>query len=284
MKPFLKYLHSLREERRAVAALALVLGISLYAGLEADRLYAQPKADQKTEATQGEEGKVPGAASKQVAAKTGTPEERPRSGVIDLFMAGGSWMWPLLLCSVISLAVIVERLFFFYGYGRLTNNSFQQSLSDSLAADGLSGARSFLAEKKENLAIANILDEGLGISIEPETFSRGVERAAASTISRSERFLPVLAAISTIAPLIGFLGTVAGMILAFDAIANADSVNAKVVAGGIKVALLTTAAGLIVAIPAMTFLQFFSGKVNGFATEVEEAANSIYKTLLRGSR
>ena len=86
---------------------------------------------------------------------------------------------------------------------------------------------------------------------------------------------------STIAPLIGFLGTVSGMINAFDAIANADQVNAKVVAGGIKEALITTAAGLIVAIPTMSFYQFLTGKVNGFATEVEEGANKIYKELLR---
>ena len=84
---------------------------------------------------------------------------------------------------------------------------------------------------------------------------------------------------STIAPLIGFLGTVSGMINAFDAIANADQVNAKVVAGGIKEALITTAAGLIVAIPTMSFYQFLTGKVNGFATEVEEGANKIYKEL-----
>ncbi|MCX7997827.1 MAG: MotA/TolQ/ExbB proton channel family protein, partial [Leptospiraceae bacterium] len=96
-----------------------------------------------------------------------------------------------------------------------------------------------------------------------------------------ERGLTILASVSTIAPLIGFLGTVSGMINAFDAIANADQVNAKVVAGGIKEALITTAAGLIVALPAMAFYQVLQSKINGFAAEVEEAANRIYKEYLR---
>ena len=139
-----------------------------------------------------------------------------------------------------------------------------------------------MLEKNKDQRITEIIQNGMDVcSGDPELFVKGIEREAAEVITLLERGLPILASVSTIAPLIGFLGTVSGMINAFDAIANADQVNAKVVAGGIKEALITTAAGLIVAIPAMSFYQILTGKVNGFATEVEEAANRIYKEYLR---
>lgn len=116
---------------------------------------------------------------------------------------------------------------------------------------------------------------------DPEIFAAGIEREAGEVMTLLEKGLTVLSAVSTIAPLVGFLGTVSGMINAFDAIANADQVNAKVVAGGIKEALITTAAGLIVAIPAMTFYQYLQGRVAFFTSEVEEAANKIYKEYLK---
>ena len=191
-------------------------------------------------------------------------------------------MWVLFIAGVIGLAVFFERIYFFTTR-KLSNRTFEQDLVDALNTKGMDGAKDILAAN-EKLTISKILNEGLAVSEgDPEHFSKGVEREAGGYLALAERGLPILAAVSTIAPLIGFLGTVAGMVEAFDAIANADSVNAKVVAGGIKVALLTTAGGLIVAIPAMTFFQFFQSKVNAFATEVEQAANHLYKELLKKS-
>ncbi len=200
--------------------------------------------------------------------------------LVKHFNAGGWAMWPLLLSSIVGLMVIMERLYY-YQVTKVTTKTFQQDLSDATLSNGLNGAEEILEQNKDQ-AIATILREGLEISgKDPDLFSRGVERAAGGLMVASERGLAVLAAVSTIAPLIGFLGTVSGMIGAFDAIATADSVNAKVVAGGIKEALITTATGLIVGIPAMAFFQYFSGRVNGWASDIEQAANSLYKELLR---
>ncbi|TGN11072.1 MotA/TolQ/ExbB proton channel family protein [Leptospira ilyithenensis] len=201
-------------------------------------------------------------------------------GLISLFVTGGWSMWPLLLSSIVGFGVIFERLYFFFT-SKLVRKGFNQDLQDAIDASGLKGAQDFL-EQNKGQKITGVLANGMEVSQEdPEIFASGVEREASEVITLLEKGLTVLSAVSTIAPLVGFLGTVSGMINAFDAIANADQVNAKVVAGGIKEALITTAAGLIVAIPAMTFYQYLQGKVGFFTSEVEEAANKIYKEYLK---
>lgn len=217
----------------------------------------------------------------QNTAKEEVPSAPKKSpGLVDLFVTGGWSMWPLLLASIIGLGVAFERFYFFLS-NKLVKNTFNQELNDAIEEKGLDGATQYLNTNKDQ-RISDILQNGMDVSSgDPEIFVKGIEREAGEVITLLERGLPILASVSTIAPLIGFLGTVSGMINAFDAIANADQVNAKVVAGGIKEALITTAAGLIVAIPAMSFYQILTGKVNGFATEVEEAANRIYKEYLK---
>jgi len=218
--------------------------------------------------------------TKEANKEDAVPAPKKSPGLVDLFVVGGWSMWPLLLASIIGLGVAFERMYFFFS-NKLVNKGFNQELTDSIEESGLDGATSYLGKNKDQ-RITEIIQNGMDVSSgDPELFVKGIEREAAEVITLLERGLPILASVSTIAPLIGFLGTVSGMINAFDAIANADQVNAKVVAGGIKEALITTAAGLIVAIPAMSFYQILTGKVNGFATEVEEAANRIYKEYLR---
>ena len=214
------------------------------------------------------------------AAEPQAEVKTPSPGLVDLFVAGGWSMWPLLLSSIIALGIAFERLYFFFTTS-LYSKGYNQSMSDHIEAKGLDGAREYLDKSKDERA-SSVIANGLEVSSgDPDIFSKGVEREATEVITELEKGLTILSAVSTIAPLIGFLGTVSGMINAFDAIANADQVNAKVVAGGIKEALITTAAGLIVAIPAMALYQFLTSKVNMFAAEVEEAANKIYKELLR---
>jgi biopolymer transport protein ExbB len=224
-----------------------------------------PNIEQKAETSKTEEN---------------VPKPAKNPGLVDLFIVGGWSMWPLLAASIIGLGVALERFYFFFST-KLISKGFNQDLDDIVEEKGLVGAKEFLESKKEE-RISMILTNGMEVSsADPELFVKGIEREAGEVMTILEKGLPILAAVSTIAPLVGFLGTVSGMINAFDAIANADQVNAKVVAGGIKEALITTAAGLIVAIPAMAFYQILTGKVNGFAADVEEAANRIYKEYLK---
>ncbi len=243
-------------------------------------IFAQSTTEQPTTPTQVESKDSPKTNDPSLGTEEKAKAPTKSPGLVDLFIAGGWSMWPLALSSIIGFGIALERLYFFFTT-KLVSKGYNQILSDKIEEKGLEGALSHLKENGEQ-RISQILSDGVDVSSgDQDLFAKGVEREAVEVITLLERGLTILASVSTIAPLIGFLGTVSGMINAFDAIANADQVNAKVVAGGIKEALITTAAGLIVAIPAMSFYQFLSGKVNGFAAEVEEGANKIYKELLR---
>ncbi|TGL86470.1 MotA/TolQ/ExbB proton channel family protein [Leptospira congkakensis] len=255
--------------------IALITIFTIAGKLEAQTAPAAPT----TESTQTAETPTDTAAPVAEAAEE-TPKQESEIGLVSLFLVGGWSMWPLLLSSIVAFGVILERSYFFFT-AKLLRKGYNQDLQDAIDASGLNGVTEFL-KANEGQKITTVLKNGMEVSQnDPEIFASGIEREAGEVMTLLEKGLTVLSAVSTIAPLVGFLGTVSGMINAFDAIANADQVNAKVVAGGIKEALITTAAGLIVAIPAMTFYQYLQGRVAFFTSEVEEAANKIYKEYLK---
>ncbi|MBM9590166.1 MotA/TolQ/ExbB proton channel family protein [Leptospira sp. 201903075] len=255
--------------------IALITIFTLAGKLEAQTAPAAPTAETAQTTETPTETAAPVAEAPAEA-----PQKESEIGLISLFVTGGWSMWPLLLSSIIAFGVILERIYFFFT-AKLVRKGFNQDLQDAIDASGMNGVEEFL-KANEGQRITDILKNGMEVSQnDPEIFASGIEREAGEVMTLLEKGLTVLSAVSTIAPLVGFLGTVSGMINAFDAIANADQVNAKVVAGGIKEALITTAAGLIVAIPAMTFYQYLQGRVGFFTSEVEEAANKIYKEYLK---
>lgn len=254
-------------------AFAFFLGLNFHKDLiKAQSVQENQKTEQKSEDTNTQQ-------TENQQKENQSELDRTITSVWKLFQAGGPFMWPLLLSSIIGLAIIMERVFYF-AFHKFTKKTFEQDILDKLKL-GIDQAIEYIHSQKKYL-ISRILSEGIEVSeYDPDNFIKGVEREALTYFAQAERGLPVLAAISTIAPLLGFLGTVSGMINAFDAIANAESVNAKIVAAGIKEALITTATGLIIAIPAMAFFQYFQNKVNGFSADIETVANHIYKELLR---
>ncbi|MCT8334025.1 MotA/TolQ/ExbB proton channel family protein [Leptospira sp. 85282-16] len=267
---------NLTKKKIALSFVTLLITIFTLAGkIEAQATPAAPT----TESTQTTE--APTETPAPVAeAPAEAPQQESEIGLVKLFVTGGWSMWPLLLSSIVGFGVILERMYFFFT-AKLIRKGYNQDLQDAIDASGMNGIDEFL-KANEGQKITDVLKNGMEVSQnDPEIFASGIEREAGEVMTLLEKGLTVLSAVSTIAPLVGFLGTVSGMINAFDAIANADQVNAKVVAGGIKEALITTAAGLIVAIPAMTFYQYLQGRVAFFTSEVEEAANKIYKEYLK---
>ncbi|TGK82016.1 MotA/TolQ/ExbB proton channel family protein [Leptospira noumeaensis] len=255
--------------------IALITIFTLAGKIEAQSTPAAPSTESaQTTETQAE---TPAPVAEAPAE---APQKESEIGLISLFVTGGWSMWPLLLSSIVAFGVILERIYFFFT-AKLVRKGYNQDLQDAIDASGMNGIEEFL-KANDGQRITDVLKNGMEVSQnDPEIFASGIEREAGEVMTLLEKGLTVLSAVSTIAPLVGFLGTVSGMINAFDAIANADQVNAKVVAGGIKEALITTAAGLIVAIPAMTFYQYLQGRVAFFTSEVEEAANKIYKEYLK---
>ncbi|HUF90026.1 MAG TPA: MotA/TolQ/ExbB proton channel family protein [Gemmatimonadota bacterium] len=199
------------------------------------------------------------------------------NAAIQFFEDGGVFMWPLLACAVLGLIVIVWKFISLTG----TSSATRKVLED---VDGLI-ANHRLQEAKarcrdSDTPVAQILLAGL------EKHDQGSERVMAAIenegmiqMSRLESGLVWLATIANVAPLLGFLGTVAGMIIAFGAIELAGEVDATLVAGGIKVALITTATGLTIAIPVNIAHNYFVAKIDGLVIEMEETSQRLIETL-----
>jgi biopolymer transport protein ExbB len=115
----------------------------------------------------------------------------------------------------------------------------------------------------------------------PDAVEKAITTAGTIEMAFLERGLIWISSVSTIAPLIGFLGTVSGMINAFEAIATSDTVNAQLVAAGISEALITTATGLVIAIPTSIGFNYFVSTIDRFVIEMEEASSELVDELHR---
>jgi biopolymer transport protein ExbB len=200
------------------------------------------------------------------------------SGLVELFLKGGLFMWPLLGASVIGVAVIIER-FVTLSRARTDVRKLMKRVLDALHSKGVDAAASECERTRG--PIAAILHAGLKRAERgAEAVERAIETAGTIETSFLERGLIWLATLATVAPLLGFLGTVSGMIRAFNAIAEAEQVNAKLVASGISEALITTAAGLLIAIPMQAFHNYFVSQIDRFVIEMEESTADLVDTLV----
>jgi biopolymer transport protein ExbB len=198
-------------------------------------------------------------------------------GFFDWFQRGGKFMYPLLLSSIIGLAVVIERMI---SLRRATANTRRLigSVLRTLQDHGIGPAR----ERCRILGkpAARILDSGLAQAHEGSTrVERAMESAGSIEVAMLQRGLLWLSTVANVTPLLGFLGTVSGMIHAFATIAGADQISARLVAGGIEEALITTETGLAIAIPIQAFHNYFVGRIDRFTTEVEEGSLDLVGTL-----
>lgn len=194
--------------------------------------------------------------------------------LLSIFLKGGIIMWPILLCSVIGLAVIIDR-YMVVRKARINVPAFLVRIRGLIKKNDITGAISYCMEEKS--PIANIVRKGLKkYKLGHERVKDAVENAGRQEVSKLEKGLPVLASIAGIAPLLGFLGTVTGMISAFMIIQDlAGSANPSDLAGGIWEALITTAFGLIVGIPALAFYNYFLSAVKKLVGDMETVANDV---------
>ncbi len=194
--------------------------------------------------------------------------------MFDFFLKGGPLMWPILLCSIISITIILERFYHLYRAKTRIPNIF--SRVKSLLKDGKADEALKLCENTSG-PIAHIL--AIGIHIRPRTLEEKeklISRAGSKIIRQLERNLRGLAIIGNIAPLLGLLGTVTGMIRVFMKIQELGGrVDAQVLAGGIWEALITTAAGLFVAIPTLVAYHYFEGRVDNIASSMKDVATEL---------
>jgi biopolymer transport protein ExbB len=200
------------------------------------------------------------------------------------FDKGGPIMWPLLLLSVLGVTVAVWRWMALRAAAQ-NISPLLVSLRDRLLAYDTDGA--VKACDQHPGPVSNIVRAGLlktGRSRDEVELS--LQDASAHELAILERGLPILATIAMVAPLLGFLGTVTGMINSFDALASVGLNNPAAVASGISEALITTAAGLMIAIPVQMAYNYFLTRVNGTVRSMESAANLVLDALseLRAAR
>jgi biopolymer transport protein ExbB len=201
--------------------------------------------------------------------------------VFELIKAGGAVMVPIIVLAVIALAIIIER---FWSLRR------KEVLPPGLGEEVREWARgrqldpSHIEVLRRNSPLGEILAAGLDMRYRPrELIKERVEDVGRHVVHQMERFLNTLGTISGIAPLLGLLGTVIGMIRMFLAILEHGVGDVAQLAGGIGQALITTAAGLCVAIPALMFYRYFRGRVMEYVVEMEKQAIALLDTLDAGA-
>ena len=257
---------------RKFLLLLLVLTALAWAQPETTEPDAPADVEEVVEETVVEEPVVEETVTEE-ALPVGEDVERTQSASMDLkdlFIAGGAFMYPLLLALLIGIAVSVERLLT-YGRIRIDVSSFLEKIGGFIRKGDIKGAEDLCARTRG--PVSSILQSGLARSDRGiEAVEKAVESAGGVEMAFLEKGIVVLASVSSIAPMLGFLGTVSGMIRAFGEIAAAKNVEASLVAGGIQEALITTATGLIIAIPIQMLHNYFISRIGRFVIDMEEAS------------
>ena len=193
--------------------------------------------------------------------------------MFQYFLRGGVMMYPLLVCSVLIVAVIVNRIMVFYR-AETDEKRLMVRIKEFLEKDMPEGAIALCDRTTGPVAAmlrAGLVEHEKGRKAMEEAF----ETAALYEIPRLEKFLPMLSMMASVSTLIGFSGTVLGMISAFNSIAKANISSPAVVASGVGQALITTAAGLLIAIPAIVSYHYFVGRVDKHVLEIEKRCKEL---------
>ncbi|MBC7992190.1 MAG: MotA/TolQ/ExbB proton channel family protein [Rhizobacter sp.] len=205
--------------------------------------------------------------------------------MFSIIQAAGWPIWPLLLCSIVALTLIIERL-----------SSLRQArvAPPRLLDEVVSVTRAHLPSADvvnklaDNSILGKVLASGLRTVIADPRLSEAVlrssfESAGRAAVHRMERYLNTLGTIASAAPLLGLLGTVIGMIEIFGAQAPTGGNNPAMLAHGISIALYNTAFALMIAIPSLMFYRYFRGLVDAYTLEMEQAAERMVPHLMRFS-
>ena len=200
-----------------------------------------------------------------------------RSGVIEIVRAGGWLMMPIILCSIVAIAIVIER-FWTLSAARISPKYVLAQVWTWLKNNQLDSAK--LRELRLSSPLGQILAAGLlNSKYGRHAMIDSIEQASSQVIHDMERYLNTLGTIAAITPLLGLLGTVVGMIRVFSEIMLQGTGNANALAGGISEALITTAAGLTVAIPTYIFHRFFLRKVDSLVLNLEQESIKLVDAL-----
>jgi biopolymer transport protein ExbB len=263
----------------ALFMLVSILSFSSYTSYAQDQ--SSEEATEQVESTEAEPVPVPvQVAQPTIVDEVEEPEQSFHQVVKEQFIAGGwKFMGIVLLCLILGLAVAIERIITL-NLASTNTKKLLGSVEEALAKGGVDSAKEICKNTKG--PVASIFAQGLMRS------SEGIDMVEKSIISygsvemgKLERGMTWISLFISLAPMLGFMGTVVGMIDAFDAIAEAGDVSPSLVAGGIKIALLTTVGGLIVAIILQVFYNYLVSKIDSLVNSMEDASISLVDILVK---
>ena len=198
--------------------------------------------------------------------------------MVELFQKGGPFMWPLGLSLLLGIAISLERL---WTLSRASINArqFFARVQEALREGGPDSAAEVCSNTRG--PVASVLHAGL-LRLERgiEHVEKAIDQSGEVEMAFLERSMVWLSLVISIAPMLGFLGTVSGMIRAFQAIAEAGDVEPSLVAAGISEALITTASGLAIAIPIQTFYNFFISRIDKIVVDMQESSSAFVDDLI----
>jgi biopolymer transport protein ExbB len=200
--------------------------------------------------------------------------------MLNIFLSGGPVMYPLLACSLISLTVVIERLIFWVIMNRYSNRQLLDEVMELCEAGNWETVRLKTAGSQD--PIIKILISG--ILHRRYSMAKAMEASASDEIKRMRRFMNVLDTMITVAPLLGILGTVTGIIQSFNMLGTSGIEHPEFVTAGIAQALITTAAGLAIAILTVFPYNYFNSLVEDASIQIEKYATSleiVYERLVQ---
>lgn len=213
-----------------------------------------------------------------VVAETEIAGESMHHILMQKFLEGGwGWMLPILLCLVIGLAVAIERILYL-ALSTINSKKLVNKVEEALKQGGIEAAKEVCRNTRG--PIASIYYQGL------DRYDQGLDAVEKAVVSygsvqtgQMESGLPWIGLFIALSPMLGFMGTVVGMIVAFDAIQAAGDISPTFVAGGIKVALLTTLLGLIAAVILQLFYNYIVSKIDSLVNDMEDTSITLMDIL-----
>jgi len=206
------------------------------------------------------------------------------TSLFELFQRGGPVMWPILLCSILAFSIVFERLYVLF---RIDNDSsqFMEEIKKAIQARQIALVERLCNQNPSPLS--SMIKAGIQRYGRPRAEIReAMQEAGSAEVPHLERHVPLLGTIAHVAPLLGLLGTVTGLVRCFQIIqmkaTSINPVNPGDLAGGIWEALLTTAFGLIVGVVAYGFYNYFVNKVGRFVFEMEMASEEFLDLVVSG--
>ena len=269
-------------KRNLLYTIGILLSLLIITGAPLDIVYSQETNEvNRVERSKSNIGTNTGTRNINISDSSNISEEDNAMKIFDLFLKGGIIMWPILILFAISLGFSIER-YLIFRKAKIGKKQITLDLENAIKEKNISKIKTMC--KETDHAMGRVIGRGIqSVDYGIERVEKSLSVAGSIEVSSLERGLNLISAIGNIAPMLGFLGTVYGMIKAFNSIAAADQISATLVAGGISVALFTTFAGLAVAIPTLLLYNYFVHQIDGFVSDIERLSSDIIISMVETS-